>query len=196
MSTASSLSRQQLLLGGVLALLLVATRGHHFATANLLPSASWAAFFLAGMYLRRTVIFGGLLAIVAAVDYGAIVWGGVDGFCVSPAYAALLPAYAALWLAGRGYATRCGLQSIAVLPLAAAVVGSALLGELISSGAFYAFSGRFAEPSLAEFALRMARYFPASLLSLGFWVTAAAAIHVAVAQGGKGLSLFRRCDAP
>ena len=44
-------TRNQLLIGLALAVLMAITRGHHFATVNL-PSASWAVFFLAGVLLK------------------------------------------------------------------------------------------------------------------------------------------------
>ncbi len=44
------LSKQtQIVIGLVLVLLMAVTRGHHFATLNHLPGASWAVFFLAGL---------------------------------------------------------------------------------------------------------------------------------------------------
>ncbi|MFY9327944.1 MAG: hypothetical protein WAO76_08005 [Georgfuchsia sp.] len=189
-------TRQQYAIGGFLALLLVVTRGHHLPSTlhNMLPSASGAVFFLAGMYLRPLAGFAALCALAAFADYAAIVWGGVNSFCISPAYAALLPAYGSLWLAGRIYANRCGLDSIALLPLAASVFIGAVLCELISSSSFYVFSGRFAEPSWAGFAIHFAQYFSASLASLTCWVSAVAGIQALTAfvHGGNGLSLFKR----
>ncbi len=45
--------RNQILIGLVLVALMVATGGHHYpAVRHMLPSASWAVFFLAGVYLR------------------------------------------------------------------------------------------------------------------------------------------------
>ncbi|HEY6898797.1 MAG TPA: hypothetical protein VI279_16180 [Rhodocyclaceae bacterium] len=174
--------RQQLAIGASLGLLLIASRGYHFQSLqNVLPSASWAVFFLAGVYLRPLLGFALLLALAAATDYVAIVWGGVSDFCVSPAYAALLPAYGCLWLAGRAYAARRGAAAIAPLSLAAsAILGSALC-ELISSGSFYVFSGRFAQPALAEFAARSAEYFPAALYGMAFWIAVALAVQASVA---------------
>lgn len=187
--------QQQPWIAAALMLLLIATRGHHFPTLNdALPSASWAAFFLAGAYVRTPLLLGALLAASAIVDYIAIAWGGVSSFCVSPAYVALVPAYAVLWLAGRRYATLNDARSVAVIPLAAHVVIAAALCELISSGSFYIFSGRFTEPSLAEFAGRFATYFPASLWSMTFWIVAAGAVSVVAAtlRGERGISLLRR----
>jgi hypothetical protein len=63
---------------------MAATRGYHFVTTEHLPSASWAAFFLAGMYLGSRWVFPVLLAEAALLDFAAITWGGVSNFCVSP----------------------------------------------------------------------------------------------------------------
>lgn len=170
--------RDQIVIGGVLLALLIATRGHHFPTVKqLLPSASWAVFFLAGTYLRPAWPLAALLAVASLLDYAAIAWGGVSSFCVSPAYVALIPAYGALWLTGRWYAGRYAFRPSTLLPLAGSVLAGTVVCELISSGSFYFFSGRFAEPTLAEFAVRFAKYFPSSLSAIAFWVAVAALIH-------------------
>ena len=126
-----------------------------------------------------------LLVEAAFIDYLAIAFGGVSSFCTSPAYGFLLPAYGALWLAGRWYGKTPNKQArhrfafSTSLPLAASVVIGGLVSELFSSGGFYFFSGRF-EPSLAEFGARIARYFPSSLATLAFYVAIAAIVHAAL----------------
>ena len=40
----------QRFIGSGLVLLMILTRGQHFASVDALPSASWAIFFLAAMY--------------------------------------------------------------------------------------------------------------------------------------------------
>lgn len=50
----------QLVIGLVLALLIIATRSHHCATFNQLPGASWAVFLLAGYLSAPGVGPGGL----------------------------------------------------------------------------------------------------------------------------------------
>lgn len=97
----------------VFALLMVATRFHHFGTALHLPDASMAVFFLAGLYLRRHLAFVGFMVLAVALDWAAISYAGVSDFCVTPAYSFLLPAYAALWYGGRWYAGQ--LQATAAL---------------------------------------------------------------------------------
>lgn len=172
--------------GAVLALLLIATRGQHFATLHSLPGASWAVFFLAGVYLRPVWVLPALLAFVWGLDFTphllsgaslAEIMNGGQAFCLTPAYVFLLPAYAALWFAGRWYAGRHRFAWQTLLPLLAATFAGAAVCELFSSGGFYFFSGRFAEPTLAEFVGRLVTYFPRYLQSLAFYVGIAAVVH-------------------
>ncbi|MEO8341354.1 MAG: hypothetical protein ABI604_16885 [Nitrospirota bacterium] len=54
--------RTQLMIGISLATLMGVTRGYHFTVLEQLPSASWAVFFLAGVYLTSRWVFPVLLA--------------------------------------------------------------------------------------------------------------------------------------
>jgi len=204
-------NRNQVLIGAVLVLLLIATRGQHFDTLHSLPGASWAVFFLAGVYLRPLWILPALLAFVWGLDFtphllsnaslAEIVSGG-QAFCLTPAYFFLLPAYAALWFAGRWYAERHRFAWRTLLPLTATAFAGAAVCELFSSGGFYFFSGRFAEPTLAEFAGRLVTYFPRYLQSLAFYVGIAAVVHALfeLARGAntthKVKHAFRAARAP
>jgi len=172
----------QLVVGLALAALVAVTRGHHFASLEHLPGASWAVFFLAGVYLRPGWVLPALLAETWLLDFAAYTWGGVSGFCLTPAYLFLLPAYAALWLAGRWYAKQHGFHWRTLMPLSLAVLGGAMVCELFSSGGFYFFSGRFAEPTVAEFGARLVKYFPAYLQSLLFYVAIASVMHIMFAM--------------
>jgi hypothetical protein len=169
--------RNQLFTAIALVTLLITTRGHHFAALEHLPSASWAVFFLAGLYLRPAWVFPALLALAGFLDYAAIVWGGVSSFCISPAYGFLLPAYGALWLAGRWYAKRYSFEWCTLLPLSIAVLTGTTLCELFSSGSFYFFSGRFADTTFAEFGTRVVKYFPGPLQAVLFYIAIAATTH-------------------
>lgn len=174
-------NRHQIAIGVALIALMVATRGQHFPTVKqVLPSASWAVFFLAGVYLRPAWVLAALFGLASFLDFAAINWQGVSDYCVSPAYIALIPAYAALWFGGRWFAGRYSVKPVALLQLAASVLVSVFVCELISSGSFYFFSGRFAEPTLVEFANRIVKYFPTFLGSTAFWIATAALVHTAV----------------
>jgi hypothetical protein len=175
-----SLSRQhQLIVGALLVMLMVVTRGHHFASVSALPSASWAVFFLAGFYLTSRWMFPALLGLAAALDFSAIVWGGVSSFCVSPAYGFLLPAYGSLWLAGRWYASKYVFSLTSALLLVASVIIAAAVATGFSSGGFYWFSGRYTEPTFVEFGQRFIQYFPKYLGTLSFYVAVAAVVYIA-----------------
>ncbi|HEY5993060.1 MAG TPA: hypothetical protein VIU46_00500, partial [Gallionellaceae bacterium] len=139
-----------LVLAVALAALTWATRGHHFMSLTHLPDASWAVFFLIGFYLRQRVMLPIFLAQAALVDYLSITHFGVDDYCVTSAYVFLMPAYSALWLAGRWYAAHYQFNVRTLPSLAAAVVAGTFICELISSGSFYFLGGRFADTSLQE----------------------------------------------
>lgn len=170
--------RSTLAIGLTLALVMAATRSYHFATVTHLPDASWGVFFLAGFYLRPLWMFPVLLALAGMSDYVAIGRFGVSDFCMSAGYGFLVPAYGALWLAGRWYAGRHRFARSTLIPLAGSLFLGAAVCELIWSGGFYFFSGRFAETSLIEFGGRLAKYFPPSLESMAFWVGIAMVLHI------------------
>ena len=174
--------RQQLTIGVALALLMALTRSHHWATLHALPDASWAVFFLVGVYLRAFWVAPVLMLGAALVDYIAITWGGVSSFCVSPAYWLLIPAYGALFLAGRVYARHHRMSWSALPWLIGSALAGAVLAELFSSGGFYFFSGRFAEPGLGEFIPRLVKYFPGNLSTMAAFLGLVAVIHVAAAS--------------
>ena len=180
-------NRNQVLFGAVLALMLIATRSQHFATLYSLPGASWAVFFLAGVYFRPVWVLPVILAFVWGLDFTPCLFDsaglaetmrGGQAFCLTPAYIFLLPAYASLWFAGRWYARRHRFEWRTCLPLGAAVLTGAALCELFSSGGFYFFSGRFAEPTLAGFTVQLMTYFPRSLQSPAFYLGIVATVHI------------------
>lgn len=138
--------------------LMAATRIHHFSTALHLPDASLAVFLLAGFYLPRWS-FPALLVEAGLVDYVAINYGGVDGWCFSPAYWFLIPTYAVLWIAGRYYARihRYSLRSLGVFSgIAFAALSAAFL---ISNASFFWVSGLFPNMGMGEYAASVAQYY-------------------------------------
>ncbi len=172
--------RNQIILTVLLVTLMILTRGHHFSTINYLPSASWAIFFIAGFYLAGKHIFTLFIAEAALLDYIAINWEGVSSFCVSPAYVLLLPAYGALFFAGRWYAKRYQLSWSTLLPLSISLVFGSVASQVISSGGFYFLSGRYPEPTLLEFGHRFAMYFPQQVTSMAFYIGLTIALHLYV----------------
>lgn len=179
--------RARLATGLLLALLMLATRGHHFSAINL-PSASWAIFFLAGALLPARWAFPALFLEAVALDLVAVTWGGVSNWCVTPAYGFLLPAYASLWFAGRLYARLHRQHWSTLASLSGCVLASSLVSQLLSSGGFWFFSGRYPDATLAGFLPRIATYYPQSLQSMAIYLGLAALLLA-------GLQAWRRAQA-
>ena len=167
-------------LGILLSVAMWATRGHHEASLTHLPDASWAIFFLLGFYLRSRLLLPLFLAQAALIDYLAITQFGTDSYCVTPAYAFLLPAYSALWLAGHWYAGHYRFEARNLPLFATAAFFGTLACELLSSGSFYFLGGRVAGTSLVEFGQRFIQYFPTDLGYTALYLGAAALVHALV----------------
>lgn len=176
-------SRAPLWIGLALAALMLATRGQHLLSlSHPLPDASLAIFFLAGFYLSAAWAFPALLTGAVLIDFAAVTWGGVSSFCISPAYWLLIPAYGLMWGAGRWNGNRYRAGQGTWGSLGVSLLGAALMAELLASGGFYLFSGRFADPNLAELAGRLLTYLPTTLVALLLYLGAAALIQGAVGR--------------
>jgi len=175
------LSRRHILIGLSLMALMAATRMHHFGSALHLPDASLAVFLLAGFFIAGPLLFVGLLLEAAALDYVAITHLGVSDWCVTPAYWFLIPTYAVLWFAGRYYA-RIHQRSLRGLGVFAGLSVAALsVAFFISNGAFYWFSGRYPDTGMAEYAARVAQYYPQYLSGGLLYLGCAVALYAALA---------------
>lgn len=173
--------------GIALALLMIATRGHHVASIGVLPSASWAVFFLAGLWLRPWWGFAALFALSTALDFGLLNGGQVDPWCVSPSYWVLLPAYGSLWLAGRLQSRWQALSLAGVARLVAVLAVVTLVAYVFSGGGFYFLSGRYAVATFGGFVERIVHYYPQRLGVLagyvGVGVALLAMLRLARARG-------------
>lgn len=168
------------------AVLMIATRFHHFGDLLHLPDASMALFFLGGLYLRRHWQFAVFLALAVAIDRVAIEHAGVSDFCVTPAYSFLLPAYAVLWYAGRCFADRFATRWRALLGATCVALVAATLSFAISNGAFYWLGGRYQDPHLAEYAARAWQWGPIFVRTTMAYVVVALLVH---AIGASALAL-------
>lgn len=172
--------RRNLGIFALLAIVMAATRMHHFGA---LPDASWAVFFVGGFYLRGgwRWAFPALHALAVLVDYLVISGQGMDfwsHYCVSPAYWFLVPAHAAMWLGGAWLRRQYrGLSAGDLGRLAG--VGFLAIGAcyLISNGSFYWLSDVVAEPSLAGWAKNASDWFAPYLRTNAVYLGVAAAIH-------------------
>ncbi|MCK9200742.1 MAG: hypothetical protein M0P59_14355 [Gallionella sp.] len=171
------ISSRTLLIGLSLVALMAATRMHHFGSPLHLPDASLAVFLLAGFFIASPLFFAGLLVEAGALDYVAITHLGVSDYCVTPAYWFLIPTYAVLWYAGR-FLARSHQYSLRRLGMFAGISFVAVSAAfVISNGAFYLFSGRFPELSIAEYTGRMAQYYLPYLTGAVVYLVPAALLY-------------------
>jgi len=177
-----------LLVLSLLALVMAATRIHHF---NAVPDASWALFFIGGFYLRSwtRLAFPLLMALAVVLDWLVISRSGLDfwqHYCVSPGYWMLLPAHFALWAGGmllaQGYegARWSTLARGSVLLVAATAVC-----HLFAQGGFYWASHSVPAPTLAGWWKNYSDWFGPYLGVTALYVGLAAALQLASEQARK-----------
>ena len=171
----------------VFAAFMVATRYHHFGDVLHLPDASMALFFLGGLFLStRTgadhLRFAALMALAVGIDVVSVGFAGVSDHCVTPSYAALLPAYAVLWYGGRLCSDRLRVGWGPMLGVAAAGLACAALSFAISNGAFYWLGGRYAEPNMAQYLARAWQWGPLFVRTTLAWIAGALVLHAIVAS--------------
>jgi hypothetical protein len=181
---------KQLGIFAALVLLMTVTRGSHFGSAINLPDATLAIFLIAGFMLPRftlTALAAFILLLLEAggLDYYAIVHRGVSDYCVSPAYWFLIPTYASMWFAGHWFAARQQNNWSSLALFGGVSWLSSSIAFLISNGAFYTLSGRFTEMSIAEYAARVAKYYPPYVSGALMYLALAAVIYVMAQQLNK-----------
>lgn len=174
-----------------LALVMAATRAHHFGP---LPDASWAVFFLGGFWLRGSArwAFPLLMAESVLVDYFVITGQGIpfwSHYCVSPAYWFLVPSYFTLWMGGSWLARHEQGLRLSTLGLAA---GALLVSEaacyLISNGSFYWLSANVPAPrTFAAWGANLADWYLPFLGTAAAYVAIGAVLHVVVVQLARTL---------
>ena len=146
-----------------LMVLMALTRYKHFGSSAALPDASYAVFFLGGLFLGRKRAGWAILALfmveAALIDFYVINFQGVSGWCVTSAYGFLMVAYAALWAIGRWYAPRHDLSGKGLLGLFATAATAGSLAFVIANVSFYLLAGYFGSMGVAEYASRVAQYF-------------------------------------
>jgi len=133
--------------------LMGATRMHHFGDTILLPDASLAVFFLAGLFFNSRAFFIALLIEAGLLDYVAISQFNVSDFCVSPAYAFLIPTYFAMWFAGRLSTNLKATSSMMMLFIATSSA------YLISNSSFYLLSDNVVQRDFSSYAAQLTHYY-------------------------------------
>lgn len=155
------LQNPSLLIGLALITLMALTRGSHVGTAFSFPDASLAVILLGGILLGNLRWFAAMMLSAVAIDAFAVGIAGVSSYCLTPAYWALLPTYAVMWLGGV-WLDKSG-QRFNLLPYALTGLVTTSIAFVLSTHSFYLFSGRVQEAGLLEVLRHGWEYFPAYL---------------------------------
>ena len=174
----------------LIAVLMAATRIHHFGVGAIAPDASTAVFFLVGLLLASPLWFVAFAVAAIALDAVALGVVGVADACMTVGYWLLFAGYLALWYAGRLGRRLEKLDVVAAGKLTGLVIAGVAVFFVLSNLGYY-FGGGFDESmGAAEYVRRVSRYFPAFLISTLLYA-AAGVFAVAVAErlfAGKRLA--------
>jgi len=168
-----------------LAVLMAASRFNHFGSAASLPDASFAVFFLGGLYLSRfargsAAAFSVLIFEAGLIDYYATSIQGISDWCLTPAYWFLIPTYGSLWLAGRWFVMRHAMDGKGLAVLALSAWAACSFAFAFSNITFYLFSGRLADMSAVEYTSRVAQYYSSYVSIALLYIACAVALHMSI----------------
>ena len=179
-------ANQKYLVGGLLLLTMILTRGN--ITAHL-QDASWAILFMVGFYLRGKNIgrYAFPLFFLAAFVIDLVVINAQGGvyYCFTPSYPFLIPSYAAMWFAGRWFANNYEENAIGMFKFIGAALVGTIVCFLISNIGFYLFAGKFEAMSVSQYAQSVAKYLPSYLTTTGLYLGFVALIHLAIVHSKK-----------
>lgn len=168
-----------------LAVVMSVTRVGHFGEYGGPPDASWAVFFLAGLWLRSPKLFPAFFALGWLADLLAFALG-TPNLCYSPAYLFLIPAYGALWMAGHWVSNRSEQllpRTLVAVPVAALVTFS------VANLGMYLLAPPAIGRGIAAFAAQVAGWFPGYLLTMSVYVAAGLAVAALLSVRRQALAI-------
>ncbi len=124
------------------------TRGSHVLTNVALPDASLVLFLLGGLLLKRWGWFAAFFVLATCIDFGAAALDPAQGFCLTNGYWGLIPSYGVMWLGGLWLSKEK--DAFAPIPYVTVSALTTLIAFVISTQAYYLFSGRFPAQGLIE----------------------------------------------
>lgn len=130
------------------------TRIHHFGDTFLLPDASLAVFFLAGLFRCHRYLLLAFFVEAGLLDYLAIHYFNVSDVCLSSAYVFLVPTYVVMWFCGAQCYQFKDNFKITFMLFLAGVTGA----FLISNFSFYFLSDQISN-GLMTYSLAISHYF-------------------------------------
>lgn len=184
-------ARKERLVIVLLTVAMAVTRIEHFGLSRVVPDASTAIFFLAGLLIANPLWLVAFLAEACALDFAAIEAVGVDPVCVTFGYFMMIPAYAALWYAPRALRNDFAPGVLGFGKLALACVAGLATFFVLSNIGYYFGGGFSTSLGVAEFAQRVSKYFPYYLTSTLVY----SAVGVLLVSAGAYLGGYRRVAA-
>ena len=142
--------------------LVLFTRGSHFLTELSLPDASLISFLILGILSPSLILFFLFFILGSLIDFGSAIFDVSKGFYLSNGYWGLIPAYYVMFISGQLIESKNFLSKINLFLII--LFGSTTLAFIISTNAYYMFSGRFGNPSLLESILQGWNYYPGYLI--------------------------------
>jgi len=176
-------------ISAALVLLMAVTRYQHFGSALTLPDASYAVFFLGGLFLGRVRGALAILAVLilesALIDFYAINFHGISAYCVTSAYGFMIFAYAALWFVGRWFAPRYELTGKGILGLTGVTVVAGSAAFIIANVSFYLLAGYFDSMSVVEYVSRVSPHYGSYVAVMAMYVGFAVGVQAVFALLGR-----------
>lgn len=174
-----------------LAVLMAATRIHHFGIGTIAPDASTGVFLLAGLLLGSPWWLLAFLVEALLLDAAAIGVLNVANACISSGYPLLAPAYGALWLAGRVLRPAEKLDLFTAGKFVCLVAGGTAVFFIVSNLGYF-LGSEYASLGITEYVTRVSRYFPMYLtVTLFYSVLGVAAFLAARRFGAAEVSAAR-----
>lgn len=140
--------RKQLIVAIGIAFFMLLTRGSHTLTPFELPDASLVLFLIGGLLLRRAAWFLAFFVLATIIDFGAAALDPAQGFCLTNGYWGLIPSYGFMWIGGFWLSRQT--NPFDAVKYALVSMLTTLTAFVISTQAYYLFSGRFPENGLIE----------------------------------------------
>ena len=142
--------------------LVLFTRGSHFLTELSLPDASLISFLILGILSPSLILFFLFFILGSLIDFGSAIFDVSKTFYLQNGYWGLIPAYYVMFISGQLIKSKNFLNKINLFLII--LFGSTTLAFIISTNAYYMFSGRFGNPSLLESILQGWNYYPGYLM--------------------------------
>lgn len=187
MSTVLKIShKNQLIIGAALMALMILTRSNLFSH---LADASWAIFFMAGFYLThqslRRLAFPVFFLLAFVIDLVVIDAQGGVHYCFTPSYPFLIPAYAAMYFAGRWFAANYEENVRGLFKFTASAFVAVAVCFFVSNLGFYFFAGKFENMTVLQYANSVAQYLPGYLKTTAVYLSTTGIIHLLINHSRK-----------